>query len=54
MSVQEELLSYIKETFVNEPVTASLIAENKGLSRNTVSHYLNRLAEEGHLRKNKK
>ncbi|MEQ7303470.1 sigma 54-interacting transcriptional regulator [Enterococcus avium] len=51
MSVQEELLSYIKETFVNEPVTASLIAENKGLSRNTVSHYLNRLAEEGHLRK---
>lgn len=51
MSVQEELLSYIQENFVNEPVTASLIAENKGLSRNTVSHYLNRLAEEGHLRK---
>lgn len=51
MSVQEELLSYIQENFVNEPVTASLIAENKGLSRNTVSHYLNRLAEERHLRK---
>lgn len=51
MSVQNDLLDYIKDSFVNEPVTASLIAENKGLSRNTVSHYLNRLAEEGHLRK---
>lgn len=51
MSVQEELLAYIQKDYSDEPVTASLIAENQGLSRNTVSHYLNRLADEGHLRK---
>lgn len=51
MAVQDDILELIKEHFPEEAVTASVIAEMKNLSRNTVSHYLNRLVEEGQLNK---
>ncbi|MBO0458202.1 sigma 54-interacting transcriptional regulator [Enterococcus hulanensis] len=51
MSVQDEIFDYIETNYQDEPVTASEIAEKKQLSRNTVSHYLNRLADEGFLKK---
>lgn len=53
MTVQSDILDLIKERFVNEAVTASMIAELKGLSRNTVSHHLNRLVDENFLIKMK-
>lgn len=51
MTVQEDILTLIKESFPDQAVTASQIAELKQLSRNTVSHHLNRLAEENLLEK---
>lgn len=49
MAVQDEILELIQERFSEDAVTASEIGDIKGLSRNTVSHHLNRLAEEGRL-----
>ncbi|WP_275400281.1 ArsR family transcriptional regulator [Enterococcus faecium] len=51
MTVQDDILMLIKEYFPYQAMTASQITKLKQLSQNTVSHHLNRLAEENLLEK---
>lgn len=49
MSLKMDILAVVQRT--SEQVTAAEIADQLGVSRNTVSHHLNRLAEDGYLEK---
>ena len=51
MSVQDEIYQFIQQNYKEEFVTAGLIASQTGQSRNTVSHHLNRLVDDGRLQK---